>query len=114
MERDDEPEAAMSEVDEVLRGEAGATAVVDVHTRAVDVGGEVDEDVGQAAGTDGVDALVVLRRAEHDVAVHERGTDDLGGAPSGSCGTRARPVPWSSQPAATPDTNSTAAGSLKM
>ena len=73
----DEPEAPVAEVDEVLGHGARAAAIVDVHARAVDVGREVDEDVGQPAGADRLEALVVLGRAEHDVAVDERRAHEL-------------------------------------
>ena len=104
----------MAEVDEVLGHGAGAATVVDVHARAVDVGREVDEDVGQPASADRLEALVVLGRAEHDVAVDERGAHELRRA-LGQLRERApAPVPCSSQPAATPERKSTAAGSSKM
>jgi hypothetical protein len=103
----------MAEVEQVLRGPARATAVVDADPRHAVDGRGVDQDEGQAAGLEDVDALVQLVVAVDGEAVDQGGLEQLerGGAVG-----RARDQEQASgglHAAAMPCMKTTAAGSVK-
>ena len=68
----------MAEVDQVLRGAAGATVVVDLHGAVLRPGRGVDEHHGETGPADHLDLRVALVQPDHDHAVHG-GTPDRAG-----------------------------------